>query len=111
MGDEKRVTRSPLTERVTVTTADPEAKTARETAHPETTSPAERGRLTPKEEQIIRMRYGISAGPDHRLEFRGQEHDETRVKLAMIEQLAIQAMRARRGPSKKEKIIDKLTRI
>ena len=43
-----------------------------------------------------------------RLEFRGQEHEETRLKLAMIEQLTMEAMRARRPSSKKEKIIDKI---
>lgn len=130
MEDKKSATRGGPTQSVTVTTTEeprvtprPQRSEARSvevssraprTSREDARSTAKlgRARLTPKEEQIIRMRYGIAASPEHKLEFRGQENEETRVKLALIEQQALEAMRAaRRGPSKKAKIIDKLTRL
>jgi DNA-directed RNA polymerase sigma subunit (sigma70/sigma32) len=51
------------------------------------------GTLTAEEERVVRMRSGSS--PDSRapLGLVGQEHPETRAKLAMLEQMALQAMR------------------
>lgn len=115
MDDKERVTgRTPRAGTVTTTTTELRPTAAREEVRPsprtvqKTAAPP---RLTAMEEQIIRMRYGIAAAPEQRLEFRGQDNEETRVKLAMIEQLTLEAMRARRAPTKKDKIIDKLTKL
>ena len=70
-------------------------------------------RLTAKEEQVLRMRYGIKAPPEMKLEFEGQEFDETRLKIAELEQLALEMILRKRAaaepphkrPSTKEKII------
>ena len=48
--------------------------------------------LTAEEERVLRMRYGVSVQPTARLELKGQDHAETRAKLAHIEKLAIDAM-------------------
>jgi len=74
-------------------------------------SKAERSRLTAMEEQVIRMRYGIAAPADHEIEFRGQDFEETRLRLLQIEQRVLEALRARPVPTTKDKIIDKLTKL
>lgn len=72
--------------------------------------------LTHEEERILRMRSGSSLAPSDRLELKGQEHPEARAKLAMIERLAMEAMRieppprARRSESAKGHIVDRLRR-
>jgi len=42
--------------------------------------------LSRDEELLVRMRYGLGLGPSEHLEYRGQDHEETRIKLAMMEQ-------------------------
>ncbi|MFH1532258.1 MAG: hypothetical protein ABIK09_16145 [Pseudomonadota bacterium] len=41
--------------------------------------------LSREEELLVRMRYGLGLGAGDHLEFRGQENEETRIKLAMME--------------------------
>ena len=41
--------------------------------------------LSREEEILVRMRYGLGLEASDRLEFRGQENEETRIKLAMME--------------------------
>lgn len=105
--DEKKRT----TDRRGTTTTTVE-ETVERSSRPITSVPkTARDRLTAKEEQVIRMRYGIPLSPDQELEFRGQDFEETRVRLALIEQRILQSLRSRRADSKKDKIIDKLTKL
>lgn len=41
--------------------------------------------LNREEELLIRMRYGLGLDSGDSLEYRGQDHEETRIKLAMME--------------------------
>jgi len=41
--------------------------------------------LNREEELLVRMRYGLGLDASSHLEFRGQENEETRIKLAMME--------------------------
>lgn len=52
--------------------------------------------LTPREEQIIRMRFGVGDGSDHTLEEVGQRFSVTRERIRQIE---AQALRKLRQPS------------
>ena len=103
----------------TVTRPSPPAsKTRRRIVHK--TAPARRGTrpaLTAKEEQVLRMHYGIAADPDMPLEFEGQDFEATRRKLAEIELRALQMIQAQGGTKRsgkpapsptKSKIIEKL---
>ena len=73
------------------------------------------GVLTPEEERVLRMRHGISEKPSAVLELKGQHHEETRAKLAMIENLLLETMRdgtarseERTNSSQKQHIINRL---
>jgi DNA-directed RNA polymerase sigma subunit (sigma70/sigma32) len=93
--------------RVVVTTTTRKQKRAGE----RTKRPRARDVLSPKEEQVLRMRYGIAASPEQPLEFRGQDNEETRIKLALLERAALEALESRRSPSKKAKIVKKLSEL
>ncbi len=43
------------------------------------------GRLTEEEERYVRIRFGLSEPPSAPLPWRGQAHDETRAKIALME--------------------------
>ena len=58
--------------------------------------------LTQEEENVLRMRMGIGEPGSHELEFRGQNHPETRAKLAMLERTLLEAMRRRPDPNAPE---------
>ena len=49
--------------------------------------------LTPREEQIIRMRFGIGAGNEHTLEKVGQRFSLTRERIRQIEAKALRKLR------------------
>ncbi len=51
------------------------------------------GELTEREEQVLRMRYGIEVGCDHTLEEVGQRFDVTRERIRQIEAQAIKKLR------------------
>jgi RNA polymerase primary sigma factor len=51
------------------------------------------GSLTPREEQVLRMRYGIEIGCDHTLEEVGQCFSVTRERIRQIELRALQKLR------------------
>jgi len=54
------------------------------------------GTLTPREEKILRMRFGIGDGSDHTLGQVGDEFDLTRERIRQIEAKALQKLRAHR---------------
>jgi hypothetical protein len=68
--------------------------------------------LDDKLEQILRMRHGVSEGPEAALRWRGQGHEETRIKLAMMEREYLNELReATTSPdllARKQRIVDKL---
>ncbi|MCI5211891.1 MAG: sigma-70 family RNA polymerase sigma factor, partial [Candidatus Electrothrix sp. ATG2] len=51
------------------------------------------GELTEREEQVLRMRYGIEVACDHTLEEVGQQFDVTRERIRQIEAQAIKKLR------------------
>ncbi len=57
--------------------------------------------LTPREEQIIRMRFGIGDGSSHTLEEVGQSFSVTRERIRQIEALALRKLRQ---PSDRRKL-------
>jgi RNA polymerase primary sigma factor len=59
------------------------------------------GALTPREEKIIRKRFGIGEATDHTLEEVGQDFDVTRERIRQIE---AKALRKLRHPSQSRKL-------
>jgi RNA polymerase primary sigma factor len=57
--------------------------------------------LTPREEQVIRMRFGIGDGSEHTLEEVGQRFSVTRERIRQIE---AKALRKLRHPSRSRKL-------
>ncbi|MGK5091493.1 RNA polymerase sigma factor RpoD [Deltaproteobacteria bacterium TL4] len=51
------------------------------------------GTLTPREEKVVRMRFGIDENRDHTLEEVGQDFDVTRERIRQIEAKALQKLR------------------
>ena len=51
------------------------------------------GTLTPKEERVLRMRFGIGTKSDHTLDEIGRQFSVTRERIRQIEKKAIQKMR------------------
>lgn len=60
-------------------------------------------KLTPREEMVLRLRYGIDDGRPRTLEEVGKEFNVTRERIRQIE---AKALRKLRHPSKKEKLED-----
>lgn len=122
MDDRKRGVTRPPAKTVTIVTEEPgKTAAARPAEQPQRPAPRRRPELTAEEERVLRMRYGIAGAPDLDLEFEGQEFEDTRLQLALIEQRALE-MLARRGTptapgpkgrdsSTKDKIIRKLRDI
>ena len=59
--------------------------------------------LTPREEQVLRMRFGLTDGKPHTLEEGGKEFDVTRERIRQIES---KALRKLRHPSRSKKLRD-----
>ena len=59
------------------------------------------GTLTPREEKIIRKRFGIGESTDHTLEEVGQDFDVTRERIRQIE---AKALRKLRHPTQSKKL-------
>ena len=57
--------------------------------------------LTPRQEKIVRMRFGIEEKADHTLEEVGQDYNLTRERIRQIEEKALQKMR---HPSRSKKL-------
>ena len=57
--------------------------------------------LSPKEEKVIRMRFGIGCDREHTLEEIGQEFAVTRERIRQIE---AKALRALRGPDRARRL-------
>ena len=53
--------------------------------------------LSPKEEKVIRLRFGIGCEREHTLEEIGQEFDVTRERIRQIEAKALRQLRPRNG--------------
>ena len=49
--------------------------------------------LSPREERVLRMRFGIGVNNDHTLEEVGKEFDVTRERIRQIEAKAIRKLR------------------
>ena len=59
--------------------------------------------LTPREQQVLRMRFGLQDGKPHTLEEVGKEFDVTRERIRQIES---KALRKLRHPSRSKKLRD-----
>ena len=59
--------------------------------------------LTPREEQVLRMRFGLVDGKPHTLEEVGKQFDVTRERIRQIES---KALRKLRHPSRSKKLRD-----
>ena len=59
--------------------------------------------LTPREEEVLRMRFGLRDGKPHTLEEDGKEFDVTRERIRQIES---KALRKLRHPSRSKKLRD-----
>ena len=57
--------------------------------------------LTPREERVLRMRFGIGMNTDHTLEEVGKQFDVTRERIRQIE---AKALRKLRHPSRSERL-------
>ena len=57
--------------------------------------------LTPRQEKIIRMRFGIEEKAEHTLEEVGQDYNLTRERIRQIEEKALRKMR---HPSRSKKL-------
>ena len=62
--------------------------------------------LTPREQQVLRMRFGLQDGKPHTLEGVGKEFDVTRERIRQIES---KALRKLRHPSRSKKLKDFLS--
>ena len=62
--------------------------------------------LTPREQQVLRMRFGLQDGKPHTLEEVGKEFDVTRERIRQIES---KALRKLRHPSRSKKLKDFLS--
>ena len=62
--------------------------------------------LTPREQQVLRMRFGLQDGKPHTLEEVGKEFDVTRERIRQIES---KALRQLRHPSRSKKLKDFLS--
>ncbi|NUN13909.1 MAG: hypothetical protein HUU55_09790 [Myxococcales bacterium] len=72
--------------------------------------------LPPSEEHFMRMRFGITEPASSKLQYRGQTHEESRIKLAMIERDLLDEIRGANHPTddyaaRKERIIRKLREL
>ena len=57
--------------------------------------------LTPREEKVLRLRFGIGDGCEHTLEEVGQDFEVTRERIRQIE---AKALRKLRHPSRSKKL-------
>ena len=62
--------------------------------------------LTPREEQVLRLRFGLVDGRSHTLEEVGKEFEVTRERIRQIES---KALRKLRHPSRSKKLRDFLS--
>lgn len=68
--------------------------------------------LTPEEEIVIRLRYGLGMQPEEKLSFRGKGNDELEAKLALIEKTILDQLEAEaEGHSNATDIDDHLKHI
>jgi hypothetical protein len=63
------------------------------------------------EEQVLRMRYGISADPHAPLPFVGDNDPALRAQLVALEQQAVAHLRTRVDTDRRESIIERLKQL
>lgn len=51
-----------------------------------------------EEELVLRMQHGVGLAPEAALTFRGQDNEELKVKLAMMEQSILEELEAEHDP-------------
>ncbi len=56
------------------------------------------GKLTPREEQVVRMRFGIGDGKAHTLKEVGQKFSLTGERIRQVEAKALRKLRGARSP-------------
>jgi RNA polymerase primary sigma factor len=66
------------------------------------------GVLTPREETVIRKRFGIGDSTDHTLEEIGQDFDVTRERIRQIEAKALKKLRHPSCSHKLRSLVDHL---
>ena len=66
--------------------------------------------LTPREEQVIRMRFGIGNGSEHTLEEVGQRFSVTRERIRQIEAKALRKLRHPSRTSKLKTFLENMTK-
>ena len=66
--------------------------------------------LTPREEQVIRMRFGIGDGSEHTLEEVGQRFSVTRERIRQIEAKALRKLRHPSRTSKLKTFLENMTK-
>ena len=62
--------------------------------------------LTPREEQVLRMRFGVGDGTEHTLEEVGQAFNVTRERIRQIESKALRKLRHPTRASKLKPFLD-----
>ncbi len=67
--------------------------------------------MTQEEERFLRLRYGVSEGPEAPIVRRGQENMETRAKLALIEASMLPAGLSQVNEAVKSRIIRRLQEL
>ncbi len=56
------------------------------------------GKLTPREEQVVRMRFGLGDGRAHTLKEVGQKFSLTGERIRQVEATALRKLRGARSP-------------
>lgn len=65
--------------------------------------------LSPEEEIVIRLRYGIGKQPEDKLVFRGKGNDELEARLALLEKAILEQLEEHGGPEDAADIDDFLS--
>ena len=67
--------------------------------------------LTPEEELVVRMRFGIPLSPDGKISYRGAQNEELQVRLALMEKALLDMMENREEQETDRAILDRFTDI
>jgi len=67
--------------------------------------------LTPEEEVVIRLRYGLSLAPEERLSFRGQDNEELQPRLALMEKLILERLETEGATAADPSFLDELKNL
>jgi DNA-directed RNA polymerase sigma subunit (sigma70/sigma32) len=67
--------------------------------------------LTPEEEVVVRLRYGLTLAPEDRLEFRGQDNEELQIRLALMEKLILERLESEGATATDPSFLDELKKL